>query len=136
MPHKDLLFGTAGTPISTKQRSSAAGIKRIRQLGLDCMELEFVHGVRMKEDTATIVFETARTENMALSVHAPYYINLNSAEQEKVGASIRADLPVCTHRCPVRCTFHCVPCGILAKDKQRESICKGGKTSGRPCVAA
>ena len=89
MTRDSLLFGTAGTPISTKQRSSAFGIKRIRELELDCMELEFVRGVRMKEEMAQNIFETASAWNVALSVHAPYYINLNSAEQEKIEASVK-----------------------------------------------
>ncbi|MCL7411083.1 MAG: TIM barrel protein [Methanosarcinaceae archaeon] len=88
MARKSLLFGTAGTPLSTKERSSAAGIKRIRELRLGCMELEFVRGVRMGEATAQLVFESAQTENVALSVHAPYYINLNSKEQEKIDSSV------------------------------------------------
>ena len=54
-----LLFGTAGTPISAKGKGSAGGIKRIRELGLDCMELEFVRGVRMKEDTARKIAKVA-----------------------------------------------------------------------------
>jgi deoxyribonuclease-4 len=53
------------------------------------MEIEFVRGVRMKEEMAQDVFETASAENVALSVHAPYYINLNSAEQEKIEASVK-----------------------------------------------
>jgi deoxyribonuclease-4 len=52
------------------------------------MELEFVRGVRMKEGMAQRVRETAEEENIVLSVHAPYYINLNSAEAEKIRASI------------------------------------------------
>lgn len=85
---EELLFGTAGTPITARKRGSVDGIKRIHELGLGCMELEFVRGVRMKEDTAGKVYETSRSENIALSVHAPYYINLNSAEEEKIKASV------------------------------------------------
>ena len=85
---KRLLFGTAGAPLSSKKKGSIDGIKRVRELGLDCMELEFVRGVRMKEETAAAVRQTAEEENIALSVHAPYYINLNSAEAEKIEASI------------------------------------------------
>ncbi|WP_440952867.1 TIM barrel protein [Methanococcoides sp. FTZ1] len=85
---KELLFGTAGTPISAKKRGSVEGIQRIRELGLGCMELEFVRGVRMKEEMAGKVREAAEEEGVALSVHAPYYINLNSAEDEKIDASI------------------------------------------------
>lgn len=82
-----LLFGTAGTPLSTKDRSSIGGVRRIRELGLGCMEVEFVRGVRMGEATAAEVGRVAREAGVALSVHAPYYINLNSPEAEKREAS-------------------------------------------------
>ncbi|MCD4822847.1 MAG: TIM barrel protein [Methanococcoides sp.] len=85
---KQLLFGTAGAPLSSKKKGSIDGIRRVKELGLDCMELEFVRGVRMKEETAANVRQTAGEENIALSVHAPYYINLNSAEAEKIEASL------------------------------------------------
>jgi len=88
MPSKDLLFGTAGVPRSAKGTGSVSGIKRIRELGLDCMELEFVQGVRMSEKGAKNVLEAANNEEVALSVHAPYYINLNSCEEEKFKASL------------------------------------------------
>lgn len=88
MPLKDLLFGTGGIPRSTKGTSSTSGIKRIRELGLDCMELEFVQGVRMSEKGAKNVLEAANNENVALSVHAPYYVNLNSYEEKKLKASL------------------------------------------------
>ncbi len=88
MPSKQLLFGTGGIPRSTKGTSSISGIKRIRELGLDCMELEFVQGVRMGEKGAKNVLETAKKEEVVLSVHAPYYINLNSYEEEKLKASL------------------------------------------------
>ncbi|HHV25197.1 MAG: TIM barrel protein [Methanosarcina sp.] len=88
MSSKRLLFGTGGVPRSTKGTSSISGIKRIRELGLDCMELEFVQGVRMSEKGAKNVLEAAKKEEVALSVHAPYYINLNSYEDEKLKASL------------------------------------------------
>jgi len=88
MPSKDLLFGTAGIPRSSKGTGSISGIKRIRELGLDCMELEFVQGVRMSEKGAKNVLEAANNEDVALSVHAPYYINLNSYEEKKLKASL------------------------------------------------
>ena len=87
--HDRLLFGTAGVPISSKGRSTIDGISRVRELGLDCMELEFVQGVRMGEKTAEEVNAAAAKENIALSVHGPYYINLNAVEKEKIEASIQ-----------------------------------------------
>jgi len=87
--HDRLLFGTAGVPISSSGRDTVSGIRRVRELGLDCMELEFVQGVRMGEKTAADVHKTADEEQIALSVHGPYYINLNAAESEKITASIQ-----------------------------------------------
>lgn len=72
-----LLFGTAGTPASSSGTDSISGIRRVHELGLGCMELEFVRGVKMGEETAKKVNFLANKLNIILSVHAPYYINLN-----------------------------------------------------------
>ncbi|NLJ81280.1 MAG: TIM barrel protein, partial [Firmicutes bacterium] len=82
-----LRIGTAGMPASTKPRNSLNGIKRIHELGLDHMELEFVRGVRMGAETAEAIGALAKRKDVSLTVHAPYYINLNSAEPEKIEAS-------------------------------------------------
>lgn len=83
-----LLFGTAGIPITTQKRSSLNGIKRVRELGLDAMELEFVYGVKMSETLAHKIKSIAKQENVSLTAHGPYYINLNSHKKETVQASI------------------------------------------------
>ena len=82
-----LLFGTGGSPWSSATRSTADGIKRIAELGLGCMEVEFVEGVRIKELIARQINNIAANRNIKLSVHAPYFINLNSPEPDKVKAS-------------------------------------------------
>lgn len=82
-----LRFGTAGIPLSTKPRSSQNGIKRLAELELGCMELEFVRSVQMKTPTANKVKAVAEAEGIELTVHAPYYVNLNAREPEKVAAS-------------------------------------------------
>lgn len=74
----ELLFGTAGTPISSKRNDSLSGILRIKELNLGCMEIEFVRGVKMGKETAWKVHEKAKQLDIQLSVHAPYYINLNA----------------------------------------------------------
>jgi deoxyribonuclease-4 len=58
----------------------------LRDLKLDGMELEFVHGVRMAEENRRILME--EKENLIFTAHAPYYINLNAKEKEKVDASV------------------------------------------------
>jgi deoxyribonuclease IV len=83
-----LLFGTGGVPFSAaKPRSSVNGIKRIAELGLGCMELEFVYGVRMSEAEAQQVASTAQKMKIRLTTHAPYYINLNAHENDKLVSS-------------------------------------------------
>ena len=82
-----LLFGTAGVPKSTSGTSTVSGIQRIAELGLDCLEVEFVQGVKMGSDMAEKVNAEAKKHNVFLSVHAPYYINLNSVEAGKRLAS-------------------------------------------------
>ena len=82
-----LIFGTGGVPHSSKTNSTIDGIRRVAELGLGCMELEFVQGVRMGEAGASLVAEIAAREGIKLSAHAPYFINLNAHEPEKIRAS-------------------------------------------------
>ena len=82
-----LLFGTAGIPHSAGLRTTACGIERSAELGLGCMELEFVRGVRMNEATAYQVAETAAKVGVRLSAHAPYFMNFNAHEPAKIKAS-------------------------------------------------
>jgi len=83
----ELLFGTAGVPVSAKPRSTEAGIERIAELGLGCMEVEFVRGVKMSPNVAVSVGELAARKKVALTAHGPYFINLNAVEPEKINMS-------------------------------------------------
>lgn len=83
-----LLFGTAGIPISCTG-NTIDGITTVRELGLDTMELEFVHSVNITKEKAPLVREAATKNNVLLTCHAPYYINLNSPDEEKRHASMQ-----------------------------------------------
>ena len=85
---KGLLFGTAGIPLSANPRTTADGIKHVRKLGLGSMELEFVHSVNISKEKAPEIKKIAEENNIILTCHAPYFINLNSLEEAKVKASI------------------------------------------------
>jgi deoxyribonuclease-4 len=80
---RGLLFGTAGVPHSSDDDSSLAALERIKGLGLDGLELEFVNGVKMGLDTAAKVREKAARLGVRLSAHAPYFINFNSPDPGK-----------------------------------------------------
>jgi len=82
-----LLFGTAGIPSSTRPQTTIDGIRRVAELGLDCMELEFVQEVYLDEAAAHLVAEAALSYGVKLSVHAPYYLNFNAHETKKLKAS-------------------------------------------------
>ncbi|MBL7170307.1 MAG: TIM barrel protein [Candidatus Aenigmarchaeota archaeon] len=88
-------IGTGGTPISSKERSTLSGLERIHELGLNCMEVEFVRGVHMKPELAEQVGELAKKLKIRLSVHAPYYINLASTDKEKIEASKKRIIDSC-----------------------------------------
>ncbi len=83
-----LRFGTGGMPLTTKNRSVTAGIKRVRELGLEHMELEFVYQVFVKEDQAAEVKQIAEENDVTLSVHGSYYVNLAAEDRPKWHASI------------------------------------------------
>src|SRR3989344_2639024 len=82
-----LRFGTAGIPLSTSPRDTANGIKQVRKLGLENMELEFVHSVNITTEKAPEIKRAAKENDVVLTCHGQYYINLNSQEKEKIEAS-------------------------------------------------
>ena len=84
-----LYFVTAGQPICNGNAGYENSFKILEKLNLDGMELEFVHGVRMTDANQKLVKEISTAKNMALTAHGPYYINLNSKEDEKIEASIK-----------------------------------------------
>jgi len=85
---KELLFGTAGIPLSAEPRTTIDGIKHVRRLGLGSMELEFVRSVNITKDKSPEVKKAAEENDVVLTCHAPYFINLNSLEKAKIRASI------------------------------------------------
>ncbi|MCH7471380.1 TIM barrel protein [bacterium] len=83
-----LHIGPAGHPADTPDGGGAlAALERCIDHGWDTMELAFVHNVYLKADEAEKLAERARELQFPLSAHASYYINLASAEKQKVGAS-------------------------------------------------
>ena len=84
-----LLFGTAGVPNCTvKKNNPVEGVQKIAELGLDCMQLEFAHGVRMKEEISSALRKASYELGIPLTSHGPYYINLNAREQDKIDSSV------------------------------------------------
>jgi deoxyribonuclease-4 len=88
--HKgDVRFGPAGIPIQCEAATTVQGIECCAKLGLRAMEMEFVRGVRMKEEQAKEAKTISEKLNISLSSHAPYFVNLCSLEEEKINGSKR-----------------------------------------------
>ena len=73
-------FGTVGSPLGTPRNpgGSVGGIRYSASIGLDALELAWVNGVRVSEASCAAIRQAAKDTGVALSIHAPYYINLNS----------------------------------------------------------
>jgi deoxyribonuclease-4 len=71
------------------------GLRKISELGLGALEVEFTHGVNMSNDTAKVIGKLASELGVALSCHGPYFINLASKEKIKIKASIKRILDSC-----------------------------------------
>ena len=82
-----LLIGTAGTPHSAESRDTVSGIKRLRELGLDMMELEYVRGTFPGKQKAREIAGIAKDYSIRLTAHGPYFINLNADDSDKREAS-------------------------------------------------
>ncbi len=80
-----IYLGPGGTPHGVK--GTEASMKYLEEEGLNAMEVQFVRGARMKESTAKTIGDKAEKHSIRLSVHAPYYINLNSEKEETIEKS-------------------------------------------------
>lgn len=78
-------FGTAGKPRTA--RNLEKGMVVLREMGLDALELQFGRGIMLKGETLMRIALAAQDNNIKLSVHAPYYINLNSEKPETIERS-------------------------------------------------
>lgn len=80
----DFRFGTVGAPISTAKKpgGSVGACYRLRELNLDALELGWVNSVRVSEATCQLIAAAGQEHDIAVSVHAPYFINLNASDEE------------------------------------------------------
>ena len=79
-------FGPAGNSESfTKMgyKSSLQVPEYIEKMGLDAFEYQCGRGVNIGTEKAEALGRLANEKNIALSLHAPYYISMSSIEEEK-----------------------------------------------------
>lgn len=77
-------FGTVGSPKSTPKSpgGSVGAVGYLGSLGLHAFEIGWVRSVRVSEKTCEAIKSAAAEADVGVSVHAPYYINLNADEEE------------------------------------------------------
>lgn len=79
-------FGPAGNcdSFSRVHKSSLDAPKWIADLGLDCYEYQCGKGVHVGEASAKKLGENAKAAGIALSLHAPYFINLANPDPDSL----------------------------------------------------
>ena len=82
------IFGPAGNAENFPYKSSADAPKWLRELGLDCYEYQCGKGVHVGEESARKIGLAARENGIALSLHAPYFINLANPGPEALQKTI------------------------------------------------
>ena len=85
-------FGPAGNSESFYAAGNKATLQApawLGSLGLNAYEYQCGRGVRVTADTACAMGEEAKKYGVQMSLHAPYFISLASAEEEKRDNSIR-----------------------------------------------
>lgn len=85
-------FGPAGNSESfylDGNKSSVEAPKWLNSLGLDAYEYQCNKGVNIGVDKAKQLGAEAEKYSIQLSIHAPYYINLSSLEEDKIDNSIK-----------------------------------------------
>ena len=82
------VFGPAGNADSFPYKSSVDAPKWIAAQGLDVYEYQCGKGVNVREETAQKLGAAAREAGIALSLHAPYFINLANPDPESLQKTI------------------------------------------------
>jgi deoxyribonuclease-4 len=116
-------FGPSGNSeefYAEGHKSSVEAPEWLASMGLSAYEYSCTKGVKIKEITASQIGDEAKKYGIALSIHAPYYINLASIEPEKRGKSIEyllQSLTAARWMGAKRVVFHPGSCG--REDRQR-----------------
>jgi len=83
-----LRIATPGVPMKTpKPGGTLKGIEFAHSYGLNAMEIEWVQRVPLQPDHMVKIRTIAEKLDFGLTVHAPFFINLNSDKPETIVAS-------------------------------------------------
>lgn len=80
-------FGPAGNPLGFNGQTVEV-CDFIRGIGLDAYEYQATYGVKIKKQSGLKLGENALTNDIKVSMHAPYYINLSAQKEDVLERSI------------------------------------------------
>jgi len=117
-------FGPAGNAdsFSKVHKSSLAAPKWIADFGLDCYEYQCGKGVHVGEDTARKLGVNAREAGIALSLHAPYFINLANPDPESLNKTMGYITSACLAADWMGAGRVIIHSGALMKRTRREAL--------------
>ena len=81
-------FGPAGNPLGYNGETVNI-CNYIRKRGLDAYEYQASYGVRISKQSALKLKKNAKVNDVVISMHAPYYINLSSNKDDVIERSIQ-----------------------------------------------
>lgn len=118
-------FGPAGLG---SVKDAVSNLEEYKKLGIGACEIAFTYGIYIKrEEDAKEIAKAAEKLGIMLSIHAPYWINLNSDDEEKVKGSkekIVRCLEVGTWLGAKKVVFHPGFYGKINKEETFEKIKK------------
>ena len=116
-------FGPAGLG---GVKEAVSNLEKYHELGLRACEIAFTYGVYIKnKKDALRIGEAAKQLGIRLSIHAPYWINLNSLDKEKIKKSKQRILKCCevgTWLKAKRIVFHPGYYGKMEKQETYKNI--------------
>lgn len=83
----NVIFGPAGKPIEFKGKAFLSP-EFLGPIGLHAFEYQSTYGVKIGEGASLKLRESAEENNVLVSMHCPYYVNLASKEEEKIDKTI------------------------------------------------
>lgn len=116
-------FGPAGLgPV----KEAVENLEKYHKLGLSACEIAFTYGIYIHNDKDAInIGNKAKELGIKLSIHAPYWINLNSKEKKKIEESKKRILDCCAigeKLGAYRVVFHAGFFSGMEREKSYENI--------------
>ena len=118
-------FGPAGLGGA---KEAIPNLEDYKKNGISACEIAFTYGVYLKEEDAVEIGKAAKRLGIKLSIHAPYWINLNSKEKKKIEESKKRIIDCCKIGSLLGAylvVFHPGYYGKMGKEETYQNIKKG-----------